>query len=64
MVLSAQLSFAVIPLIQFTSDRKKMGPFVNGRCTRTIGWLIAAVIAGLNAYLVCTMLHDLFAGKD
>ncbi|HLK56477.1 MAG TPA: Nramp family divalent metal transporter [Chthonomonadaceae bacterium] len=53
-VLSAQLSFAVIPLIQFTSDKRKMGPFVNGLWTKTIGWLMAALIAGLNAYLIWT----------
>lgn len=51
-VLSAQLSFAVVPLIQFTSDRRKMGEFVNGWFTRTVGWLLAATIAGLNAYLI------------
>jgi manganese transport protein len=51
-VLSAQLSFAVVPLIQFTSDRKKMGEFTNGLTTRIIGWGMAAMIAGLNAYLI------------
>lgn len=51
-VLSVQLSFAVIPLVQFTSDRKKMGPFVNNLAVKIIGWTLAAVIAGLNAYLV------------
>jgi manganese transport protein len=55
-VLSIQLSFAVIPLIQFTCDREKMGPFVNGCITKWIGWLTAVVIAILNAYLVVTML--------
>ena len=53
-VLSAQLSFAVIPLVQFTSDPTKMGPFVNGKATRALGWFIAALIAGLNAYLIWT----------
>lgn len=53
-VLSAQLSFAVIPLIQFTSDRAKMGAFVNGAWTRTLGWTVAAVIAGLNIYLIAS----------
>jgi manganese transport protein len=53
-VLSVQLSFAVIPLVQFTSDRNKMGPFVNGWVTKAIGWCMAAVIAVLNAYLVWT----------
>jgi manganese transport protein len=51
-VLSAQLSFAVVPLVQFTSDRKKMGEFANGWVTRTIGWNLALIIAGLNAYLI------------
>ena len=55
-ILSAQLSFAVIPLIQFTSNRAKMGPFVNGTRTKVIGWSVAVVIAGLNAYLVYTTL--------
>ena len=53
-VLSAQLSFAVIPLIQFTSDRAKMGRFVNGWATRSLGWFLAAVIFSLNSYLVYT----------
>ena len=55
-VLSAQLSFAVFPLIQFTSDRSKMGEFVNGPLTRYIGWGLAMLIAGLNVYLVITAL--------
>jgi manganese transport protein len=55
-ILSAQLSFAVIPLVQFTSDRTKMGEFVNGTVTKWIGWGLAAVIAGLNAYLIVTAL--------
>ncbi len=56
-VLSLQLSFAVIPLIQFTSDRKKMGVFVNGGLTKAVGWTMAAFIAVLNVYLVWTTLR-------
>jgi manganese transport protein len=56
-VLSLQLSFAVIPLIQFTSDRKKMGAFVNGGLTKAIGWTMAVVIAVLNIYMVWTTLR-------
>jgi manganese transport protein len=59
-VLSIQLSFAVIPLVQFTSDRTKMGSFANGWWTKTIGWTMAAAIFGLNAYLVWT---TVFPGK-
>ena len=55
-VLSAQLSFAIIPLIQFTSNKAKMGPFVNGAWTKTLGWSIAIVIAALNIYLVYSTL--------
>ncbi len=57
-VLSAQLSFAVVPLIQFTSDRRKMGEFANGWVTRLIGWGLAVMIAGLNAYLIFKALTD------
>ena len=53
-VLSIQLSFAVVPLIQFTSDPEKMGRFVNGRLTKYAGWCAAFVIAVLNIYLVYT----------
>jgi manganese transport protein len=56
-VLSVQLSFAVIPLVQFTSDPKKMGPFVNSAVTKYTGWILATLIAGLNAYLVYTALR-------
>jgi manganese transport protein len=51
-ILSVQLSFAVIPLVRFTSDRKKMGEFVNPIWVRSLGWLVAIVIAGLNGWLL------------
>ncbi|MES2425415.1 MAG: Nramp family divalent metal transporter [Bacteroidota bacterium] len=51
-VLSLQLGFAVIPLIHFTSDKKKMGNFVIGLKTKIAAWASAAVIVGLNAKLV------------
>jgi len=47
-VLSFQLPFAVIPLVQFTSNRGKMGEFVNSRLTSVIAWTVAAVILFLN----------------
>ena len=53
-ILSVQLSFAVIPLVQFTGDKTKMGPFANGWATKAIGWTLAVVILGLNSYLVYT----------
>jgi manganese transport protein len=51
-VLSFQLPFAVIPLIQFTSNRKWMGEFVNSRLTTAVAWAIAAIILVFNAELL------------
>lgn len=51
-ILSLQLSFAVIPLIMFTSDKKKMGVFVAPKWLSTLAWIIGIIIAGLNVYLL------------
>jgi manganese transport protein len=51
-VLSLQLSFAVIPLVIFTADRRRMGAYVAPRWLIAIAGLIAAVIVLLNAKLV------------
>lgn len=57
-ILSLQLSFAVFPLVKFTSDRAKMGPFVNGWVLKSLGYTVATFIALLNAWL----LYQTFAG--
>jgi manganese transport protein len=51
-ILSFQLPFAVVPLIQFTGDRSKMGEFTNGPITAIFGWFLAAAIIILNAALL------------
>src|ERR1700675_1298644 len=51
-ILSFQLPFAVIPLIQFTNSRSKMGEFANSRVVSAIAWLVAITILVLNAELV------------
>jgi manganese transport protein len=51
-ILSFQLPFAVVPLIQFTGDRGKMGEFTNGRMTAFFGWGMAIAIIVLNAALL------------
>jgi manganese transport protein len=51
-VLSMQLPFAVIPLVQFTSDRAKMGEFANPAWLKIAAWAIAAVIVALNLKLL------------
>ena len=51
-VLSFQLPFAVIPLVQFTSSRAKMGIFANSRFTSALAWTIAIAIVAFNAELL------------
>jgi len=51
-ILSMQLSFAVIPLVVFTGSRKRMGEFVNSRGMQALAWFVAALIAVLNAWLL------------
>jgi len=51
-VLSMQLPFAVFPLVRFTSNREKMGEFVNAAWAKVLAYTVAFVIAGLNAWLL------------
>jgi manganese transport protein len=61
-VLSLQLPFAVFPLLQFTSDRGKMGRFALPLWMRALAWPVALVIAALNAWLLYQTLAGLFGG--
>jgi len=51
-ILSLQLSFAVFPLVMFTGDKAKMGPFVAPPWMRGLAWVVAVIIAALNAWLL------------
>jgi manganese transport protein len=51
-ILSLQLSFAVFPLVRFTSDRLKMGEFVNPLWLKVLAYFVAFAIAGFNAWLL------------
>ncbi|HVH08518.1 MAG TPA: Nramp family divalent metal transporter [Gemmatimonadales bacterium] len=51
-ILSLQLSFAVFPLVRFTSDRAKMGEFTNPLWLRSLAYLVAFAIAAFNAWLL------------
>ncbi len=51
-ILSLQLSFAVVPLVKFTGDRRKMGQFANGRWLGAAAWSVALVIMTLNVWLL------------
>jgi manganese transport protein len=57
-ILSLQLSFAVFPLVRFTSDRTKMGEFVNGRWLKATAYAIAVAIAAINAWLLVQTLRE------
>jgi manganese transport protein len=51
-ILSLQLSFAVIPLVMFTSDKSKMGEFANKTWVKWLAWFVTSIIVLLNAYLL------------
>ncbi len=51
-ILSMQLSFAVVPLVMFTGSKLKMGEFVNKLWLKVLIWIIAVVIMALNLYLL------------
>jgi manganese transport protein len=51
-VLSMQLSFAVFPLVAFTSDKAKMGAFVNPAWLKALAYAVAFIIASLNIWLL------------
>lgn len=51
-ILSLQLSFAVIPLVLFTSDKDKMGEFANSKILITFVWSIALIIISFNLYML------------
>jgi len=57
-ILSLQLPFAVFPLVMFTGDRAKMGPFASPLWVKILAWTVALVIAALNVWL----LYQTFAG--
>jgi manganese transport protein len=56
-ILSLQLSFAVVPLVVFTGSRAIMGEFVNSRLLQAVSWIVAVLIAGLNVWFLVLMLN-------
>ena len=57
-ILNLQLPFAIVPLLHFTNDRQRMGPFRSGWKLRVGGWTTAAVVVGLNIWLAIQTMHD------
>ncbi len=54
-VLSIQLSFAIFPLIKFTSSKAIMGNFANSKIVNIIAWLVGLLIAILNIWLIISI---------
>lgn len=61
-ILSLQLPFAIIPLIHFTADRRKMGLFANSRWVTLLAWVMAVVIICLNVKLVADGMNKWLSG--
>ena len=56
-ILSMQLSFAVFPLVAFTSDRLKMGELANPAWLKVLAYAVAVTIAALNIWLLLQIFH-------
>jgi manganese transport protein len=63
-ILSMQLSFAVVPLVMFTSDKLKMGRFVNRPLLVALAWFVTVVIVSLNVYLLKQVLAEALSGTS
>lgn len=61
-ILSIQLPFAVVPLVQFTCSRKRMGEFVNPPWVKVLAWTVAAAIIGLNLWLLTVTVKGWVSG--
>jgi manganese transport protein len=56
--LSFQLPFAIIPLVLFTSDRRRMGTFASGPLVQALAWTCACAVVGLNVVLIVLQMQD------
>lgn len=63
-ILSLQLGFAIIPLIHFVSDKKKMGEFTIKPYIKIMAWISAGIIVSLNAKLVYSTLQEWIHAND
>ncbi|MCX6351061.1 MAG: Nramp family divalent metal transporter [Bacteroidetes bacterium] len=63
-ILSLQLAFAIIPLIHFVSDKKRMGIFVVNKKWQIVAWFFSAIIIVFNIKLVFDTLGDWFANGN
>ncbi len=57
-VLGLQLPFAIVPLLQFTGSKRTMGQFASPAWVKVLGWMAAAIIIGLDVYMIVDQLND------
>ncbi len=63
-ILSLQLGFAIIPLIHFVSDRRRMGKLAIGPVVKVLSWLVALIIVALNVKLVIDEITGWISGAE
>jgi manganese transport protein len=63
-ILSMQLPFAIIPLVHFTSDHRRMGEFANKSWVVVVSWITASVILALNFWLMSQSITDWLAAAS
>jgi manganese transport protein len=63
-VLCFQLPFAIFPLVQFTSDRSRMGAFASGTWLKAAAWLSSVFVVGLNTMLIVGYMGDWAKGLE
>ena len=63
-ILSLQLGFAIIPLIHFTSDKKKMGKFAIKPIIIILASLVAAILVYLNLKMVLDQVVNYFHSSE
>jgi manganese transport protein len=61
-VLNLQLPFAIVPLLHFTNEKQRMGPFRSGWKMRLGGWATAMVVVGLNVWLAADAMREWAGG--
>ncbi len=61
-ILSLQLSFAVVPLVWFTGEKQKMGTFANPVWLNILSWAVTVIIVVLNVYLLIQTVQSWLGG--
>ena len=63
-VLSFQLPFAIVPLVHFTSERRRMGEFASRGWLKGLAWACGIVVIGLNAVLIYQYMGEWAGGVE